>query len=243
MKRLVPVLVTTVGLGCCFSCKSSTKLTTQSMTTSKPASPATPVIRATAAQPSKELNPFDRYLADTANSVFETPLENFAASCGLDLSSATGRFAQRPDEKWALVPNLKDALKDQETDFYGTLAVYHASDKTVAVEWGMELDTGDYYRLLYCLDRDQIVAVESTSWTLDLSAPQGVTRGRGYDHRWNRSANGKFITTSKGFVDLRDQPIGASSVNAEARKELDRPRAKVEQRTWQDLKYPDGLRN
>jgi hypothetical protein len=164
---------------------------------------------------------------------------HFASECQVDLDSITPRYAQNPGEKWVLVKDLSHAQEDQETDFYHTVAVWHAQDRILAEIWGMELDTGDYFRLFYCMENKKITLVDSASWSISLDNHSMKDSGWGYEHRWKLGPDGKFETVSRQFVDLREKTIAAPKLDAENQKGLDEE--DVGTRTWADLKLPDGL--
>jgi hypothetical protein len=189
--------------------------------------------------PSTEVNPFDRYLSDAKKNWPEPALVRFATMCGLEIDSIAPRFAQRPKEEWVIVKDLSGAQQDQETDFYGTLAVWHRGDRTVAEEWGMELDTGDYFRLFFCLRDQTILNAESVSWKTGLEENGGDTSGWGYDVKWNLNAKGESEMVSKRFVNLREMPIPEPSMDADTIKDL--AAIGLAMKTWKDLRYPDQM--
>jgi len=190
-------------------------------------------------KPSNKLNPFDRYLADSKANWPEPALVRFAEQCQVDLESGVPRYAQEPGEKWILVKDLTHALQDQKTDFYHTVAVWHLDDRILAEEWGMELDTGDYYRLFYCMESKKITLVDSVSWSISPDNDSSKDSGWGYEHRWKLGPNGKFETISRLFVDLREKPIAAPKLDADTLEGL--KQEKIEPHTWADLELPNGL--
>jgi hypothetical protein len=192
-------------------------------------------------KPSTELNPFDRYLADVKSNWPEPALVRFASDCQIDLDSVPPRYAQKPGEKWILVKDLSRAQSDQETDFYHTIAVWHSPNRIMTEEWGMELDTGDYYRLFSCLNQKKITLVDSVSWSIAPDDDPAKETGWGYEHRWGLGKDGTIATTLKQFVDLRDKPISAPPLDEETKKRLDDEG--VGANSWADLQLPDGLLN
>jgi hypothetical protein len=232
MRQALLALILTVWLGSFISCKRPVSASSAATPHSAKAKPTVRRI----GQPSVEPNPFDRYLTNTKRNWPEPAFVIFAQSCGIDLDSSVPRFAQRPDKKWIVVHDLSRALKDQETDFYGTLALWHQGDRMVVEQWGMELDTGDYYRLFYCLENQKITNVESTSWELELQNESSKDTGWGYVHSWSLDKSGKFATVSRGFVDLMEKPISAPQIDAETQQGLNEEG--VGMRTLADLEIP-----
>jgi len=96
MKQVLPVLILIVGIGNSLS----------------------------SAQDKQQQSPFDHYLAGLKTGQPEPALQRFAAECGVDIRSRAPRYAQSPSQKWIAVRDLSHALKDQETDFYATVAIW-----------------------------------------------------------------------------------------------------------------------
>ena len=238
MKRWLPVLVLSAGLGSLISCKhaapSATKIMRASSSVGKAASPPARI-----GKPSTKLNPFDRYLTDTKANWPEPALVRFAGECQVDLDSTVPRYAQNAGKKWLVVKDLSHALEDQETDFYHTAAVWHSQDRVLAEVWGMELDSGDYYRLLYCVKGEKITFVDSVSWSISLENDSSKDTGWGFEHQWKLQPDGEFATASSRFVDLREQPISAPKLDADTQKGLDEE--SVGRHTWADLELPNRL--
>jgi hypothetical protein len=237
MKKRFPILALIAGFGILISCKQSS----QAVTAQK-ASDSGKVVRVARPRigsPSSDPNPFDRYLANTNANWPEPPLLRVATECNVDLDSATRRFAQSPSEKWILVKDLSNALKDQETDFYATVEVWHESDKILVEQWGMELDTGDYFRRLTCLDHKRITLAEVVSWSIELDNDSSKDSGWGYEHRWKLRPDGKFVNIQQGFVDLHEQAMSAPKLDEETAKFLEDE--SMGAKTWADLELPDAL--
>jgi hypothetical protein len=189
--------------------------------------------------PSTKLNPFDRYLANAIANWPEPALVRFAGECQIDLDSTVPLYTQEPGDKWIAVKDLSQAQSDQETDFYHTVAVWHSQNQIMTEEWGMELDTGDYYRLFYCFDQKKITLVDSVSWKIALENDPAKDTGWGYEHRWKLGQDGKFATTLKQFVDLREKPIASPQLDEETKEGLDAEDVGIH--SWADLQLPDAL--
>jgi hypothetical protein len=237
MKNLLPVLALLAGLGSSISCKHPSPSATPTPINSTVMKPINSPKRV--GKPSTKLNPFDRYLANTKANWPEPALVRFAKECQVDQDATVPRYAQNPGEKWILVKDLTHAQEDQETDFYHTVAVWHIDDRIMTEEWGMELDTGDYYRLYYCLKRQRIILVDSVSWSIALDNDSSKDTGWGYEHRWKLETNGKFATVLHRFVDLQEKPIAHPTLDVETQKGLDEESVGIH--SWADLKLPDGL--
>lgn len=164
---------------------------------------------------------------------------SFAKICRIDVDATAPKFAQRPEQKWVPVRDLSKALKDQETDFYGTLAVWSKENRLLVEQWGMELDTGDYYRLFYCVNNQKITDVESTSWRLELDENSSKDTGWGYVHRWSLGSDGKFTTVSRGFIDLNEKPTPEPKLDADTQQGLNEEA--VGMKTLADLKIPKQM--
>jgi len=159
-----------------------------------------------------------------------------AGECGIDLSLAKVRYAQRPSDRWNLVSDLSKAKDDLETDFYGSAAAWHQGDRTLVERWGMELDTGDFYRLLFCLDKKQIRLAESTSWSVAEDVNQVSW---GYDHRWKLGEDGRLETSLTQYIDLSEKPAPTPKLDAETLANL--TGETMDMKTWADLGLPDVL--
>ena len=237
MRHWLPVLVLLAGLGSLISCKSPATRSIHS----GPTGPLNVTAQAPRriGTPSNDLNPFDRYLADAKTNWPEQALLRFASQCKVDLDATAPKFAQSPNDKWIPVKDFSGALKDQETDFYGTVEVWHQVDRVLVERWGMELDTGDYYRLLYCFEQKKTTLAESVSWSVEFNNDSSKDSGWGYDHRWKLGPGVEFVTTQKSFVDLHEQPMAAPKLDAETMKSLNDENMGV--KTWADLELPDEL--
>ncbi|HEY1253580.1 MAG TPA: hypothetical protein VGF01_02225 [Terracidiphilus sp.] len=237
MKRLLSVLALLAGLGSFISCKHPVSNVTPKPASSSVNKPA--ILPKRMGKPSNKLNPFDRYLADTKANWPEPALVRFANMCQIDVDTFTPKYAQQPGEKWILVKDLSHAQEDQETDFYHTVAVWHTQNRILAEIWGMELDTGDYFRLFYCLENNKITLVDSVSWSISPEDNNSKNEGWGFEHSWKLASNGIFETIVRRFIDLREMPIAAPKLDAETQKGLDEE--DVGTHYWADLKLPDGL--
>jgi hypothetical protein len=185
--------------------------------------------------------PFDRYLAGLKTNRPEAALVQFAADCGVDVAKSVPRYAQSSSDRWILVKDLSKALKDQETDFYATLSVWHEADRIFVEQWGMELDTGTYGRQFICLQNRKILFAEGIDWTIPPISGKSQRASYpawGYEQRWKVGIKGKWEKVSSRFVDAYEKPIKESSIAAEDRKDLDWKWAVY---TWRDLEFPSAL--
>jgi len=249
MKKWLPVLALFAGCGSFISCKSASVTTAKPVTQlQKPSNPAAephlklqPTTRAAPlpAVSDDRVDPFDRYLAMEKVHRREAEVTRFAAACKIDLDDSKPLYAQRPGEVWNIVRDLSRAKDDQETDFYGTVAVRHEADRILIEQWGMELDTGDFYRLMYCLDKEEIRIVESTSWKLADFGNNVSDSDWGYEVQWKSSTGGKFGVVSRRFVDADERPIAPPKLDNETQKELQEE--SVGAKTWRDLRFPKEL--
>jgi hypothetical protein len=119
------------------------------------------------------------------------------------------------------------------------VAVRHAGEWILVEEWGMELDTGDYYRLLYCLDKSKVTLADSLTWSIALENDSSKDTGWGFESRWKLGPEGQFTTTSKQFVDLREKPIAEPDLESDRKQQLGQEG--VGAFTWVDLGLPDAL--
>ena len=235
MNKLFPALILLVGLGIFISFSdpsSSSKATGQTRVQTNAA------VRRIG-QASVDPNPFNRYLANVQRNWPEPALVRFARNCGIDVDLDAPRFAERPEQKWISVRDLSNALKDLETDFYGTIAVWRRGEKILVEEWGMELDTGDYNRTFYCLNKQKITNVESTTWMLDQHENSSRDSGWGYIHSWALDLDGSFTTVSQEFIDLMEKPAPAPKLDADTQQEL--KEQSVGPRTLADLQIPEQM--
>jgi hypothetical protein len=249
MRKWLPVLALLAGLGSLISCKPAPAATAKPTTETQKLSDSAPephlkAQRAPGTGPlpavsQDKVDPFDRYLAVEKAHGHEAELTRFASECEIDLSNAKPRYAQRPGEVWKIVPDLSKAKDDLETDFYGTVAVWHQADRILTEEWGMELDTGDFYRLMYCLDNKKIRLAESTSWKLADFGDNVSDTDWGYEVQWKRGPDGKFGVGSRRFVDLDEKPMATPKLDEEALKGLQEE--SVGAKTWSDLRFPKEL--
>ena len=186
-----------------------------------------------------EVDPFSRYLGFENFHRHESALVRFAGACGIDLTSTKPRYAQRPGDAWKPVPDLSKAKDDQETDFYGTVAILHRSDLVLVEQWGMELDTGDYYRLFYCLNKKQITLAESVSWRMAGFGESADDTTWGYEHRWKLAQSGRLETSLTRYIDLDEKPMRTPKLDAETLKSL--KEETMSMKTWADLELPGRL--
>lgn len=188
---------------------------------------------------SDALNPFERYLADTKAHRTEPALAHFARSCGVDVGDIIPRFAERPGERWKVVKDFTGVMKNQETDPYHTLQVWQSGRRVVTEEWGMDSDSGDYYRVFTCLLSRRVTSAELVSWSLPDEEDSPEEPGWGYDVRWELRAGGKFARASTMFLDLHEKAIAEPKLDADVKKDLEEQ--DFEMRTWADLEYPAAL--
>ncbi|MGA9060706.1 MAG: hypothetical protein WB341_03470 [Terracidiphilus sp.] len=210
MKRWLPVLILVVGLGNSIS----------------------------STQDQQQRSPFDRYLAGLRANQPEPAFVRFAGECGVDVRAVEPRYAQSPTEKWVLVKDLSNALKDQETDFYATVAVWHVAGRILIEEWGMELDTGTFSRQFVCLHNSRISFFEGVDWTIPVEGASSSNPAWGYQQRWRMGPAGRYEKIWSRFVDVHERPIKEPNLDADTRNGLDWKWAAY---IWRDLKYPDEL--
>jgi hypothetical protein len=240
LKRWGPVLCSILELSFLVSCKHSSQIQPEAQRRVADQPPKRSVkARKPIGTPSIAVNPFDRYLADTKSNWPEHALVRFASECNLDLDAVSPKFAQRPNTEWNIVRDLSHAKEDLETDFYGTLAVWPDGNRILSEEWGMELETGDYYRIFYCFLDRKVTAIESVSWRVEPNEDPSKESGWGFVKSWRQDANGSLHALSKGFVDLRESAIPEPAMDAETKTDLESigPGA----RDWNELKYPDKM--
>ena len=249
MRRWLPVLALFAGLGSLISCKSQTPIAVKPAGQLKqPAADAQPSLSPTvvttdantpADAQAEKMTPFDKYLAGEKKHAHDAAIVRFSAECGLDVTGTPPRYAQRSGDSWNVVPDFSKALMDQDTDFYGTVAVWHTADRILVEKWGMELDTGDFYRLLYCLQNRKIASAESTSWRMAGYGESSSEADWGYEHRCKLSSTNKLATVMRRYVDLDGAPMAAPKLDDETGKGLGEEA--VPQRTWADLGLPKEL--
>ena len=182
------------------------------------------------------LNPFDRYLAAAKAHRTEPALARFAKTCGVNVAKVKPGYAERSGERWRLVKSFTRAPKSQGTDSYDTLALWQAGPRIVTEEWGLQTDSGEYYRTFTCLLGRRITSAESVSWNVP---DEEDSPGWGYEVRWELGAGGKFARTSTRFLDLNERPIAEPKLDEDTKKDLDEQ--DYEMRTWVDLEYPAAL--
>lgn len=212
MKHALPVLILLVGLGGHISFSQS-----------------------------DEQSPFDQYLIGLKTHHRELALIRFAGDCGVDTNSILPRYAQSPDNDWILVKDLSNALKDLDTDFYATVAVWHARDRIMVEQWGMELDTGTYSRQFVCLKNQRIMLFEGIDWTIPpvmTNEQRALNPAWGYEQRWKAGPDGNYQKVLSRFVDVNGQPMKEPSLDRETKSDLD---WKWQVHSWHDLKLPDAL--
>jgi hypothetical protein len=237
---LVAVIAIITGIAILLPAQSPSQQSAKQSAKGKPApangaaSPASSASGAADAQ-----NPFERYIAGTKANRPEAALARFGKSCGLDTGAAAPRFAERLGEHWKIVKNLDSALKDQEdADYFHTLEVWEAGKRVVTEEWGIEAESGDYYRVFSCLLGRQVTSAELVSWKL-ADEENSDEPGWGCEIRWELRAGGKFERTLTVFLDLREKPIVEPNMEAGERQDLDDQ--DFDKRTWVDLGYPPAL--
>jgi hypothetical protein len=234
MKNLLPVLALFAGLGSSISCKHS------EIKDVKPVQNATKQVSAPVrlGKPSEKRFPFDRYLDDQKTHWPEPALTRFAADCGVDMDAVKPRYAQNPSQKWILVKDLSKAMKDQETDFYATVAVWHIEDRVLVERWWMELDTGDLSRQFICLRNNRIQSAEEIDWSIPVEGESSSQLAWGYQQSWKLGADGKYENALRRFVDVYEQPMKEPKLDSETRNSLD---WRLTIFTWKDLKLPSLL--
>jgi hypothetical protein len=173
------------------------------------------------AQNSSRADPFGKYLASIKENLQETALVRIAAECGIDTKVAVPRYAQRPGERWIPVRDLSSALEDQETDFYGTVAAWHATDRILIERWGMELDTGDYYRMLFCLQDHKVRFAEAVDWSISVEGESATSPNWGYEQRWKVGQDGKYENVLRRFVDIGEHSIAPPKLDGETMRGVD----------------------
>ena len=190
---------------------------------------------------SGEQSPFDQYLMGLKTHHPETAFMRFAGDCGVNINSVSPRYAQSPAKNWTLVKDLSNVLKDQETDFYATVAVWHAADRILIEQWSMELDTGTFSRQYACLQNQRIVSFEGIDWTIPpvtTKEERDLNPAWGYEQRWKAGPNGKYQKVFSRFVDINGQPMKEPSLDQETKNNLD---WHWQIHSWRDLKFPDAL--
>ena len=212
MKKVPAALILIVGLGSCFSF----------------------------AQGSRQIDPFQRYLAGLKSNRHDAALARVAALCRMDLGTATVRYADRPGENWKLHKNLTRAQGDQETDFFATAAVWHAGRRILVEEWSMDLEAGDETRTLYCLLGPQVTSGEQIEWcsSNDEEANDATAAGWAYEIRWKVEQGKFFKSTLERFVNDREQPVPKPKLGPDAPTVFG---LIPEVKTWSDLKLPDAM--
>lgn len=212
MKLTLPVLCLLLGLRSCFSF----------------------------AQGSRQIDPFQRYLAGLKSNRSEVALARVAAQCSKDLGTATVRYADRPGETWKLHKNLTGAQGDQETDFFATAAVWHVGNRILVEEWSMDLEAGDEIRTLYCLLNRQVVSGEQIEWSSsnDEDAVASAASNWAYEVRWKVEQGRFFKSTLQRFVNDRGEPVPKPKLGPDAPAVFG---IIPEMKIWGDLKLPDEL--
>ncbi|HTV17005.1 MAG TPA: hypothetical protein VME68_19950 [Acidobacteriaceae bacterium] len=183
-------------------------------------------------------SPFDRYLALQREHLPEPILMQAAIECGVNVVLVRPRYAQKPGSSWKVVPDLTRALSDQETDFYGTVAVWHRGDGVLVERWRMELDTGDYSRQIVCLRNSRTVFFDATDWPAPIGDASSSQPGWGYEQRWTSRSDDTYQKVLGRFVDLQDRPMNPPRLDDETQKDLD---YKWTIHTWNDLELPARL--
>jgi len=246
MRRWLPILAVIAGLGSFISCKRAPEAQAKpAVELPKPSAPAPkspqPETVPTPAETSaaNEVDPFTRYLTVENAHGHQPALTRFATECGIDLEAVKANYAQRPGDTWNIGPDLSKAKDDQETDFYGTVGVLHQSDLILVERWGMELDTGNYYRFLLCLNKKQITVAETASWSMAGFSDSPNDTSWGYERRWRLGQSGKLETELIRYIDLDEKPIPPPKLDAETLKDV--KEEVVAAKTWADLELPGRL--
>jgi hypothetical protein len=193
------------------------------------------------AQNKQPQDPFRRYLAGIRANQPEAALMRFAVECGVNLNRNKARYAQAPSEKFQVVMNLAHALEDQETDYYGTVAVWKDGQNVLVEYWGLDLELGTQLRTFYCLRDKQIQIVEDIDWAyFEGEGINGPIKAHwtGYEQRWKRKSKNSYSTVLLRYVNLRENEIPKPTNDYEI------PYASKtfpEMYSWQDLKLPPTL--
>jgi hypothetical protein len=181
-------------------------------------------------------SPFDRYVAGIKANRSETALVRFADECGVNLKIARSHFAQLPGDEWKEVKSLSLALKDQETDFYGTVAVWSQANSILVERWGMDLESGSEARKLFCLKDQRIWLAEEIDWALVDTKGSTQPIWLGYEQRWKMKPDGKYAIVLVHYVNRLEQSVPTPSPDAGV------PYASYvfpDVYNWADLKLPD----
>ena len=211
MKKLLPVLAVFAGLGSSISFS----------------------------QGKHQADPFGRYLTGIKANHPEAALVRFADECSVNIKTTEPWYADRPDNTWVQVKDLGKGIHGLETDFFATVAVWKQSDRILVEMWVMELDIASESRSLYCLDKRNILLVESSDWALPITGQGGSQNpGWGYEQRWKMSKTGKFERFHHGFVDSSGVSMASPKLDDKTRKSLD---GTPLVRSWNDLQLPTAL--
>ncbi|MGD0901407.1 MAG: hypothetical protein ABR924_00570 [Terracidiphilus sp.] len=209
MKNWLPVLVLFAGLGNSIS---------------------------SAPQNIQQKDPFSRYLAGIKSNQPESALVRFADECGVNINTARPHFAQLPGNEWKEVKSLSRALEDQETDFYGTVAVWLQTNLVLVERWGMDLESGNEARKLFCLKDQRILLAEEIDWALVDKKGSNRSVWLGYEQRWKMKPDGKYTTVLTHYVNRIEQPVPTPGPDSDV------PYASYispDVYNWDDLKLPD----
>jgi len=165
-------------------------------------------------------------------------LVRFADECGLNFKIARSHFAQLPGDEWKEVKDLSLALKDQEIDFYGTVAVWSQENSILVERWGIDLESGSEARKLFCLKDKRILFAEEVDWALVDKKSGNKPVWLGYEQRWKMKPDGKYATVLVHYVNRIEQPVPTPEPGADV------PYASYvfpDVHEWADLKLPDEL--
>ena len=168
----------------------------------------------------------------------------FAGECGVDIKAVTPRYAQSPSNKWVPVKDLSGALRDQETDFYATVAVWHLEDKILVEQWGMELDTGNYLRRLYCFGKQKINLFEEVDWSippLEDEKERASYPAWGFEQYRKIGKDGRLEIVFHRFVEAFGQPMKAPKLNTDDEKLVKDLQSARKTYAWKDLDMPSAL--
>jgi len=196
------------------------------------------------AEDRQQPDPFQRYLTSLKTNRPEAALVRFAGECSVDIKTVAPRYAQSPSQKWIPVKDLSKALEDQETDFYATVAVWHINDRIMVEQWGMELDTGDYFRRFSCLQKRMVGLIEEVDWSippLEDEKDRASYPTWGFEQRRKTAKNGKLEIVSHRFVDVYEQPMKSPKLNAGDAETAKGLQSEWSVLSWKDLKLPQAL--
>ena len=218
MKRALPILLTLVGFGSCFSFTQ-----TPASSTSQPQSP------------------LDSYIDGLRKQKMNSPAAEFARRCGVKLDEAAHRFAfSNGDARmWKVVRNLPEAYDNLGMDMVSTAETWKNPQGVVVEEWDATLDVGGFERRLYCFGKaGRMRSLDSTNYQIpDEGSPWGM------HERWVLRAGDKFhAAVPFEFVGLDDKPIPSPKLDGEYKSFAERWGKKPpEQQSIRELYLPAAL--